>query len=272
MKLKRRNFFLEFIIGIVVIYTSVLILLFIFQRSLMYHPQENNYFGDKMEVDIEKVNIKTSDNINLLGWFHKKDLKKFKTIVYFHGNAGKLENRIHKLNHFKDMDVNFLIIAWRGFSGNDGKPSEEGLYIDGSSTILWLKDLGLAEKDIILYGESLGTGVATEIAQNNNFAGLVLETPFTSMIEAAKNFYPYIPVALLLKDKYDNQNKIKNINIPVLVMHGEVDQIVPFWMGKKIYEIANQPKYSYFTKFDDHMMEYDEKLVLALKTFIKSLN
>ena len=272
MKIKRRNFFLEIIIGIVVVYTSVLVILFIFQRNLMYHPQENNYFGDKLEVEVQKVQIKTSDNINLLGWFHKKDLNKFKTIVYFHGNAGNLENRIHKLNHFKDMDVNFLIISWRGFSGNSGKPSEQGLYKDGKGTIDWLKKMGLAEKDIILYGESLGTGIATEIAQNNNFAGLVLETPFTSMIEAAKNFYPYIPVALLLKDKYDNQNKIKNINIPVLVMHGEVDQIVPFWMGQKIYEMANQPKYSYFTKFDDHMMEYDEKLVFALKTFIKSLN
>ena len=110
MKIKRRNFFLEIIIGIVVVYTSVLVILFIFQRNLMYHPQENNYFGDKLEVEVEKVQIKTSDNINLLGWFHKKDLNKFKTIVYFHGNAGNLENRIHKLNHFKDMDVNFLIM------------------------------------------------------------------------------------------------------------------------------------------------------------------
>ena len=170
------------------------------------------------------------------------------------------------------MDVNFLIIAWRGFSGNEGKPSEKGLYDDGNSAILWLKNLGLKESDIILYGESLGTGVATELAQNKNFAGLVLETPFTSMIAAAKNFYPYIPVGLLLRDKYKNDKKIKNINIPILVMHGEADQIVPFWMGKKIYEIANQPKYSYFTKYDDHMMEYDEKLVFKLKTFIKSLN
>jgi uncharacterized protein len=272
MKLKRRNFFLEVIIGIFAIYISVLILLFIFQRNLMYHPNENNYFGDKLEVDIEKVNIKTSDNLSLLGWFHKKDLKKFKTILYFHGNAGKLENRIHKLNHFKDMDVNFLIIAWRGFSGNEGKPSEKGLYIDGISAIAWLKSLGLIEKDIILYGESLGTGIATHMAQNNDYAGLVLETPFTSMTEAAKNFYPYIPVEILLRDKYKNDKKIKNISIPVLVMHGEADQIVPFWMGQKIYEIANQPKYSYFTKYDDHMMEYDEKLVFELKTFIKSLN
>ena len=238
----------------------------------MYHPLENNYFGDRLDVNVENVKIVTSDNINLLSWFHKKDLKKFKTIVYFHGNAGKLENRIHKLNHFKNMDVNFLIIAWRGFSGNEGKPSEKGLYDDGNSAILWLKNLGLKESDIILYGESLGTGVATELAQNKNFAGLVLETPFTSMIAAAKNFYPYIPVGLLLRDKYKNDKKIKNINIPILVMHGEADQIVPFWMGKKIYEIANQPKYSYFTKYDDHMMEYDEKLVFKLKTFIKSLN
>ena len=272
MKLKQRNFFLEFVIGILATYVSALILLFIFQRNLIYHPNENNYFGDKLEVDIEKVNIKTSDNLSLLGWFHKKDLKKFKTIVYFHGNAGQLENRIHKLNHFKDIDVNFLIISWRGFSGNKGKPSEEGLYIDGNSAIVWLKNLGLTEKDIILYGESLGTGIATHIAQNNSYAGLVLETPFTSMTDAAKNFYSYIPIRLLLRDKYENDKKIKNINIPVLVMHGEVDQIVPFRMGKKIYEIANQPKYSYFTKYDDHMMEYDEKLVLALKTFIKSLN
>ena len=264
--------FLKIIIGILVIYTSLLLLLFIFQRNLMYHPDENNYSGDKLEVDIKKVKINTSDGLNLLGWFHKKDLKRFKTIIYFHGNAGKLENRIHKLNHFKDMDVNFLIIAWRGFSGNDGKPSEENLYIDGNSSIKWLKNLGLSEKDIIIYGESLGTGVATEIAKNNNFAGLVLETPFTSMIEAAKNFYPYIPVRILLRDKYENDKKIKNINIPVFVMHGEADQIVPFWMGKKIYEMANQPKYSYFTKYDDHMMEFDEKLVFELKTFFKSLN
>ena len=111
MKLKRRNFYLEFIIGIVVVYLSVLILLFIFQRNLMYHPLENNYSGDELEVAVEKVNILTSDNINVLGCFHQKDVKKFKKIVYFHGNAGKLENRIHELNQFEDMDVNFMIIA-----------------------------------------------------------------------------------------------------------------------------------------------------------------
>ena len=268
----KKNFFLSIIIFILLIYLSVLVYLFFFQRNLLYHPNENNYSGDKLKVDIKKVQIKTSDNINLLGWFHKKNLNKFKTIVYFHGNAGRLENRIHKLNHFKDMNINFLIISWRGFSGNSGNPSEQGLYKDGKSAIDWLKNMGLEDKDIILYGESLGTGIATEIAQNKKFAGLILETPFTSMIDAAKNFYPYIPIGFLLKDRYENDKKIKNINIPLLVMHGEKDQIIPFEMGKKIYEIANNPKYSYFTKYDNHMMEYDEKLVFALRSFMKSLN
>ena len=269
---KFRNNLLQIILIIFFIYFLVLVFLYFYQRNLLYHPNENNYSEDKILVDIENVRIKTSDNIELLGWYHEKNLKDFKTLIFFHGNAGSLENRIHKLNHFRDMNINFLIIAWRGFSGNNGNPSEQGLYEDGKSAIDWLIKKGVSEKNLILYGESLGTGVATHLAQNKNFAGVILETPFTSMIDAAKKFYPYIPVKLLLKDKFENYKKIKNINSPILIMHGEVDQLVPFSMGKKIYEIANEPKYSYFTKYDNHMMEYDENLVLALKSFFKSLN
>ena len=269
---KFRNNLLQIILVIFFIYFLILVFLYFYQRNLLYHPNENNYSEDKISVDIEKVRIKTSDNIELLGWYHEKNLKDFKTLIFFHGNAGSLENRIHKLNHFRDMNINFLIIAWRGFSGNKGNPSEQGLYEDGKSAIDWLIKKGVSEKNLILYGESLGTGVATHLAQNKNFAGVILETPFTSMIDAAKKFYPYIPVKLLLKDKFENYKKIKNINLPILIMHGEVDQLVPFSMGKKIYEIANKPKYSYFTKYDNHMMEYDENLVLALKSFFKSLN
>ena len=269
---KFRKNLLQLILIIFFLYFFVLVFLYFYQRNLLYLPNENNYSGDKISVDIQKVKIPTSDNIELLGWYHEKNLKDHKTLVYFHGNAGSLENRIHKLNHFKNMNINFLIIAWRGFSGNNGKPTEEGLYIDGKSAIDWLIKKGVDEKNLILYGESLGTGVATHLAQNKNYAGVILETPFTSMIDTAKKFYPYIPVSLLLKDKFENYKKIKNINSPILVMHGEIDQIVPFFMGKKIYELANKPKYSYFTKYDDHMMEYDENLVLALKSFLKSLN
>ena len=263
---------LQLILIIFFVYTLILVILYLYQRNLLYHPNENNYSDDNISVDIKKVRITTSDNVELVGWYHEKNLKDYKTLIFFHGNAGSLDNRIYKINHFQNMNINFLIIAWRGFSGNSGKPSEQALYEDGKSAIKWLIKKGVKEKDLILYGESLGTGVAVDLAQNKSYAGIILETPFTSMVDAAKNVYPYIPVGLLLKDKYENDKKIKKINIPVLVMHGEEDQIVPFKMGKKIFEMANKPKYSYFTKYDDHMMEFDEKLVFALNSFIESLN
>jgi uncharacterized protein len=263
--------FVKILLIIFIIYFLILLILYFFQRNLLYHPSENNYYGDKLKVSIEKVNIKTKDNINLLGWYHQKD-HKYKTILFLHGNAGTLENRIHKINHFKNMNINFLIIAWRGFSGNLGKPTEKGLYDDARSAISWLENQGIMKKDIVIYGESLGTGIATEIAQNNNFAGIILESPFTSMVDAAKNKYPIFPIRLLLKDKFESNKKIKNIKSPILIMHGEVDKIVPFWMGRRIYDIANKPKYSYFTKYDNHMMEYDESLLITLKKFIYGLN
>jgi len=270
--LVKMNYILTILLAFVLIYFFIIIFTYFFQRNLLYHPTENNYFGDQLSVPIKRIKVKTSDNIELMAWHHKKNNNDFKTILFLHGNAGSLENRIHKINHFHNMNVNFLIIAWRGFSGNKGKPTEKGLYEDAKSAIRWLNNNNIENQNIIIYGESLGTAIAVEIAQNKNFAGVILESPFTSMIDAGKNVYPYIPVGLLLKDKYESDKKIKNINSPILIMHGKVDNIVPFYMGKKMYELANQPKYSYFSEYDDHMMEYNEKLLKTLKDFINSLN
>jgi len=271
MTKKNKMFFIKVLAFAIIIYFLIAATLYYFQRNLLYHPTENNYFGDKLVVSIDKVKIKTNDNIELIGWYHKKN-NSYKTILFLHGNAGSLENRIHKINHFKDMNVNFLIFAWRGFNGNKGRPTEKGLYEDARSAVKWLTRKDVLEKNIIIYGESLGTGVATEIAQNNNFAGVILESPFTSMIDAGADKYPMFPIRLLLKDKYESDKKIKNIKSPILIMHGEVDKIVPFWMGKKIFELANEPKYSYFSKYDDHMMEFNKDLINSINLFIESLN
>ena len=147
-----------------------------------------------------------------------------------------------------------------------------GLYEDAESAIKWLKMKGVNEKNIILYGESLGTGVAVHVAQNQNYAGVILESPFTSMVNMGKKYYPFFPVSLLLKDKFESYKKINNISIPVLIMHGKVDKIVPYDMGKKMYELANEPKFFYSQEYGDHMIEYDEKLLTTLKKFILSLN
>ena len=271
--MKNKKMYNLFLVSLVVlVYFLATLGLYIFQRSLLYHPTENNYDGDRLTVNIEKVKIVTEDNIDLLAWYHNKDINKFKTILYLHGNAGSLENRIHKINHFEDMNINFLLLSWRGFSGNKGEPTEQGLYQDARSAVKWLIKQGVFEENIIIYGESLGTGVTTEIAQNRNFAGIILESPFTSMVAAGKSKYPIFPIRLLLKDRYESDKKIKNIKSPVLIMHGEQDNIVPFWMGEKMFELANEPKYSYFSKYDDHMMDFNKELINSIKLFLKSLN
>jgi len=269
------NYFTTIVLALVSFYVLLLTILFFFQRNLLYHPSVDNHLKDQTTnepTEIEKVKITTVDNIDLVAWFYNKNIEKFKTILFFHGNAGSLENRTYKLNHFKDLNVNFLIIAWRGFDGNEGKPNEIGLYRDAKSAIKWLNLKGVPEENIILYGESLGTGVAVEVAQNKNYAGVILESPYTSMVNMGKKHYPLFPVRFLLKDKFESYKKIKKVSVPILVIHGKIDKIVPFAMGKKMYELANEPKFFYFQEYGDHMVDYDEELLSVLKKFILSLN
>ena len=102
--------------------------------------------------------------------------------------------------------------------------------------------------------------------------GIILESPFTSMVKLAKKYYPYLPVKLVLKDKYETIRKLDQINSPILILHGAKDNIVPFEMGLKIYEIANSPKYKYFNDNDDHMMDYNEDLVQSIRNFINTID
>ncbi len=254
--------------SIIIAYLLLLIFIYFYQRNLLYHPLENNYQNDKAQFNYEEVFIKVDDKIKLKSWIIEKDLKKFKTLVFFHGNAGDLSNRIYKLNELNKLEINILIISWRGFSGNEGFPTEQNLYKDAEAAVKWLNSKEIPSNKIILYGESLGTGVAVEIGKKNIFNSIILESPFTSMENAAKIYYPYLPVKLLLKDKYDSINKIKIIKTPILIMHGMKDDIVPFSMGKELFNKANNPKYSYFTSNDDHMMEFNDQIMKTIKNFI----
>ena len=254
--------------SIIIAYTVVIIFVYFYQRNLLYHPSENNYQNDTIQFNHQEIFIKVNDEIKLKSWIINKDLKNFKTLVFFHGNAGDLSNRIYKLNELDKLNINILLISWRGFSGNAGYPTEKNLYEDAEAAIKWLNKKKVSNSQIILYGESLGTGVAVEIASKNNFNSIILESPFTSIENSAKIYYPYLPVSFLLKDRYDSISKIKKINSPILIMHGRKDDIVPFFMGKKLFEKANSPKDSYFTDIDDHMMEFNSQLLNKIKDFI----
>jgi fermentation-respiration switch protein FrsA (DUF1100 family) len=257
--------------SVVLAYFIIILFVYFYQRNLLYHPSENNYLNDKIIFNYEEILIETDKKIKLKSWFIKKDLDKFKTILIFHGNAGNLFNRVYKLNELNKLDVNILLISWRGFSGNKGKPTEKNLYRDADESVKWLNNQGVISKNIILYGESLGTGVATELGTSNAFGGIILESPFTSIANVAKIYYPYLPVSIILKDRYDSIGKIKNINTPIFIMHGKMDNIVPQQMGLELFEKANNPKHSYFPEDDDHMMNYNKQLLNEIKLFINKI-
>ena len=257
--------------SVVLAYLIIILFVYFYQRSLLYNPSENNYLNDKINFNYKEIFIETDKKIKLKSWFIEKDLKNFKTILLFHGNAGNLFNRVYKLNELKKLDLNILIISWRGFSGNKGKPTEKNLYRDAEEAVKWLNLQGLDNKNIILYGESLGTGIAIELASKNNFGGIILESPFTSMADTAKIYYPYLPVNFLLRDRYDSRSKVKDIKTPILIMHGKMDNIVPQKMGLELFEKANNPKFSYFPDEDDHMMEYNSQLMNMIKLFVSKI-
>ena len=255
--------------SVLIAYLVLVIFIYFYQRNLLYHPSENNYQNDEIKFNYDEIFIKVDDEIKLKSWVIDKNFKKLKTLVLLHGNAGNLSNRIYKLNELNKLDINILLISWRGFSGNKGSPTEKNLYEDAEAAIRWLYKKQVENNQIILYGESLGSGVVLEIAKKNNFNSIILESPFTSIENSAKIYYPYLPVRLLLKDRYDSISKIKMINSPILIMHGKKDDVVPFSMGKELFEKANSPKQSYFTTEDDHMMEFNSSLLREINDFIK---
>ena len=267
--MKSTSMLINFFLIVFLVYFIITVFLFFYQRKLLYHPSVNSRSIYTLDHQIEEIKIPSEKE--LIAWHYKKN-ENYKTLVFFHGNAGDLSNRIYKLNELSKLNLNYLIFAYRGFNDNEGMPSEEGLYKDAENVIKWLKSKNILENKIILYGESLGTAVAIHTAQSKNFSGIILEAPFTSMVDLGKKYYPFFPVKFLLKDKYESKKKLNLINSPVLVMHGEKDKIVPFYMGKQIFEILPSPKFSYFNQQDDHMMEYNQDLINSIKNFIDQLN
>ena len=252
------------------LYFLVCILMYINQRNFIYFPGINNYIKyEKINKNNEVIYLKNK-NKRLKSWFSNIRANK-PIILFFHGNAGDLENRTYKANAFNDIGYNYLFISYRGFNGNDGSPTEENIYADAQFAYNWLLKNGFDENLIIIYGESLGTGVGVEISKNNNPKGLILESPFTSIVEMGKRKFPFLPVQLILKDKYDNLEKISLIKCPVLYLHGKSDNLVPKYMSDILIERTQTRAESYFPENDKHMMNFDKKLMNNIDKFIKNL-
>jgi uncharacterized protein len=192
-------------------------------------------------ADVDEVILEVPDGERLVAW-HGVAQHGQPTILYFHGQAGALARRSDRLRRYRAAGLGILIVAYRGFSGSTGTPGEAANVADGLFAHDWLTQRGVKADDIIIYGESLGTGVATQVAAQRKISGMVLDSPFTALSELAAARHPYLPVKSFIFDRYDTLSHIAKATAPVLVLHGEKDPIVPLPMGLKVFEAIPGPK------------------------------
>ena len=249
---------MNYIFFIVFLYIFFGFLLYIFQRRIIFNKSGKPKAPEHYTLEKTKeINIKTVDNISLLAWFHKGD-KNMPILVYFHGNSFDIGERAHRIKRYNDAGFSTLLVSWRGFSGNKGKPTEKNLYLDGKATIDWvLNNTKFSIQDIINYGESLGSGVAVELNLKYNFLCTILEAPFTSIADVANKRYKIYPTKYLVKDKFDNLSKIDQIKSPSLIISGLRDEVVPHLHSILLYNKANNPKKSLFIDEAMHNNLYD---------------
>ncbi|TNE31170.1 MAG: alpha/beta hydrolase [Alphaproteobacteria bacterium] len=235
--------------------------MFVFQRKLMYLPDTTPLLPTRVYgIDtLEKVSLTTKDGLSLEAFYMPAQTEEAGTIVLFHGNAGNAGHRIAKGAVYHLFGVGVLLAEYRGYGDNSGTPTEQGLYTDGRAAMDFLtKKLNLPPEKIAIYGESLGSGIAVQMATEYDAAALVLETPFSSTAAVASAIYPFIPAKLLLKDRYDNIAKISHIKpMPVLIVHGTEDGVVPFTEGQKLFEAAVKPKKIVTIEGGNHNNLYD---------------
>ena len=267
---------------------SVLIILFIMilpkfiEKGLIFHPDKGNdsITPDAYGIEYDDVTFRTEDGLNLHGWFvpGKKSSpdEDLHTLLWFHGNAGNINHRLGNIKMLHErVQVNVFIIDYRQYGRSEGKISEKGTYIDAGAALAHLHSRKeINQEKIIFFGRSLGSAVAVELALKEKCRALILETPFTSILEMGKKLYPFLPVSLLLKTKYDSLSKIRNIKVPILIMHGDKDDLVPFEHGKRLYDMANEPKEFYTIPGaghnDTHIVGGDEYFDV-IRNFVKKL-
>jgi len=252
------------------IYALLVLFLFLFQRSYLYFPSKEkidvSYFIDS---GLKEIELTTSDGLILKSWFKKPSTQNEYTILVFHGNAGHVGHRVEKFKRFITAGYGFLFLEYRGYGGNPGKPTEKGLYNDALSALKFLSTQQISSDKTILYGESLGCGVAARLSSETAFAATVLEAPFTSIADVAQRHYWYLPAKWLVLDRYDILTLIENIKSPLLVIHGVKDNIINIAFGKRVFDAAPQPKEALFVPNAGHnnLFEFNvgEKLLIFLE-------
>ena len=251
------------------IYLLLIIIMFIFQRSLLYQPSRErldvSYYNSS---GLKKINFTTQDGIILKSLFKKPSKSENNTIVVFHGNAGHIGHRVQKFKPFMDEGYGLLLLEYRGYGENKGKPTESGLYLDGKAALDFLTNYNIPVNKTILYGESLGCGLAVKFSTEESFKATILEAPYTSIADVAMRQYWYLPARWLVLDCYDIISKVKNINSPLLVLHGLKDKIISIDFGKRVFNSAPKPKQALYIPNAGHNNLYEFNIYKKVISFL----
>ena len=205
----------------------------------------------------------------LLGWYAPPSTEDAPVLVFLHGNRGALARVAAKTAVWR-APIGIFAATYRGYEGNPGHPSEAGLYADGRAVLDWLAETGVPAKRILLYGESLGTGVATQLATEQPVRAVILEAPFTSITDIAAARYPWIPCRWLLRDRFDSLSKVGRIKAPMLILHGGADRTVPVEHARKLALAAPKARLV-IVRDANHLNVHEQGGTSPLQAFIKAL-
>ena len=239
--------------AILLLYALLVGGLFLAQRSLLYLPDQTRpQLGPLAELGFREIALSTEDGLFLLAWYRPPN-NGAPVIAYFHGNGGHLGYRANRMMRFAESGLGVLLLKYRGYGGNPGSPSETGFYTDAAAALDFLsRQQGISATRLVLYGESLGSAVAAHMAAGREIAALIIEAPFTRLADAASYHYPYVPVSLLLRDRFDTLAAIGRVKAPILVLHGERDPVVPARFGHTLFAAAPEPKEAWFSPEGGH--------------------
>jgi len=242
------------LVGLVLVYAAALLATYVNQRYFIFDQYDTDELrkpGTLAIAGSTRVAIPTSDGETLSGWYLPPQQKDGDVFLFFHGKGGGLERKKWRWQRIAKHGAGVLAVSYRGFPGSTGSPSEDGLYEDARSSYRWLAQRHKPEK-IILHGLSLGTGVAAKLATEVNAQALVLEAPYTAIVDVAGERHPYIPVSLLLWDQFRTREFIGDVNMPLLIAHGDSDTTIPFSHAQRLFQLAPSPKKLVLMPGSDH--------------------
>jgi uncharacterized protein len=225
------------------VYCTVIGTLALLQRRILYAPETNRPDVSAAGVaNAREWTVHTEDGLHLLAWLALPADAAQPVVLYLQGNAGHIGDRAPRLAQLSKLGWGVLLLEYRGFGGNPGTPTESGLQKDARAGYAALRALGIPARRIVLWGESLGSGVAVRLATEVAVGSVLLESPYTSITAIGQKRFPFVPVSWLLRDRFNLIGRIAAVRAPVLIMTGGRDGVVPPAMGRAVFAAANEPK------------------------------